>query len=374
MPKYRELLDASGLDEPTRRRVLERLLLLRKALDVEVPRRSADQMLLATWNIREFDSAAYGWRGLEPLYYIAEIISHFDLVALAEVRADLEALEHTMELLGPHWQYLVTDVTAGTAGNSERLAVLYDTRTVTFGGLSGELVLPPLETTDDDGKRIEVPAAQFARTPLLAGFHAGWMKFMLGILHVRWGDGTTVPAKEVRQLVDLVVARETESEWAEDLVLLGDFNIGSPDHVAWEALREHDWTIPPDFVAGIRGSNVAQDKYYDQIALKPRPGRFELGSPVSGHAAAGVFNFFDVVYRPQADFDTYVPTMQAYKRSAKRSNFRFDSEGEERDAASQRRWYRSYWRTHQMSDHLPLWVSLRTDYTDDYLRSKATEL
>ena len=46
-----------GLDP----RVQERLAALRAQLDSEVPRRTLEHTLvLATWNIREFDSPAYG--------------------------------------------------------------------------------------------------------------------------------------------------------------------------------------------------------------------------------------------------------------------------------------------------------------------------
>ncbi len=36
------------------------------------------------------------------------------------------------------------------------------------------------------------------------------------------------------------------------------------------------------------------------------------------------------------------------------------------------KFYASYkqWQTHQMSDHLPLWVELKIDYTDEYLQHK----
>ena len=72
------------------KRTAERLLRLRDALQREIPQRDiAGSLVLASWNIREFDSAAYGARKDEPLYYIAEIIDHFDLVALQEVRDGL---------------------------------------------------------------------------------------------------------------------------------------------------------------------------------------------------------------------------------------------------------------------------------------------
>jgi hypothetical protein len=64
-------------------RTAERLLKLREALDREIPQRDiAGSLVLATWNTREFDSATYGARKDELLYYIAEIIDYFDLVAV----------------------------------------------------------------------------------------------------------------------------------------------------------------------------------------------------------------------------------------------------------------------------------------------------
>ena len=103
--------DAAG------KRTAERLLKLRRQLASEgPPRKGLDTLLLATWNIREFDSPAYGQRLPESLFYIAEIISHFDLVAIQEVRDDLSALEKIKQMLGTTWHYIATDVTEGKAG------------------------------------------------------------------------------------------------------------------------------------------------------------------------------------------------------------------------------------------------------------------
>ena len=58
------------------------LLRLREYLDVHVPTRRLDESLIvATWNLREFDSAKYGFRTDESMAYIAEVISRFDVVA-----------------------------------------------------------------------------------------------------------------------------------------------------------------------------------------------------------------------------------------------------------------------------------------------------
>ena len=58
---------------------------LRAQLDAELPPKSVEKsMLLATWNIREFDSPAYGDRISDAFYYIAnsgwsELDDHGDL-------------------------------------------------------------------------------------------------------------------------------------------------------------------------------------------------------------------------------------------------------------------------------------------------------
>ena len=67
-------------------------------------------------------------RPREALYYIAENIEHFDIVAMQEVREDLSSLEKVMRILGGHWDYLLTDVVAGRLANFERMAFMYDTR------------------------------------------------------------------------------------------------------------------------------------------------------------------------------------------------------------------------------------------------------
>lgn len=69
------------------------LLRLQEKLASELPARTiSDTLMLATWNIREFDSNKFGERSDECIAYIAEIISHFDLVAVQEVNADLQAI------------------------------------------------------------------------------------------------------------------------------------------------------------------------------------------------------------------------------------------------------------------------------------------
>jgi hypothetical protein len=146
------------------RRIAVNLLKLKKSfIDSKIPERRVDKtLMLATWNIREFDSAKYGIRSKEPLFYIAEIISGFDIVSVQEVREDLNALKKLMAILGSYWKCLLTDITRGKRGNGERLVFLYDSRKINFGGLACEIVIPPVEK---NGKKLE-PSRQLARTPL----------------------------------------------------------------------------------------------------------------------------------------------------------------------------------------------------------------
>lgn len=158
-----------------KQRVAERLLDLRKSLRAHIgedpdglhPGRDPRQwMRLATWNIREFPSGKYGHRlPNESYYYIAEIISHFDVIALQEIRDDLRALKKVMRLLGPNWMYIATDVCEGKSGNGERMVFVYNTNTAYFRNVAGELILadsnriayPHNERLKWSGMEIELP-------------------------------------------------------------------------------------------------------------------------------------------------------------------------------------------------------------------------
>ena len=101
-----------------------------------VPAKAADNLLIATWNIRAFASLTMEWaaapsaepkRDLHAAFLIAEILARFDVIAIQEVKGDLRALRHLLKKLGPLWGFVMTDVARGDAAISERLAFFYDT-------------------------------------------------------------------------------------------------------------------------------------------------------------------------------------------------------------------------------------------------------
>lgn len=350
MPNYFELRK-----NPKRARILSGLERLRDQLDTEIPDRSLDKTLrLASWNIREFDSGSYGVRTPDAMYFIAEIISRFDLVAVQEVRRDLEALRKLMRHLGWEWRYLVTDTTEGTRGNNERLAFLYDTRKVRFTGLASELVLPDLKV----GGEVVRPD-QIARTPFTAGFRAGWVQFQLATVHILYGEDKAVDPErlaEIQAVAKFLADRsKDETSSMPNIVLLGDFNIYARTDATLVALTDAGWTIPKPLLE-IPGSNVAKDKFYDQIAISSRANQFHPAGP------AGVFDYYESVFRKE-DQASYIPDMG--------EDYDVTSKGAQRTEAGKATYYKSYWRTYQMSDHLPMWVDLQIDYSDSYLQGLA---
>lgn len=318
------------------RRTAERLLTLKFELDKAIPAKTVDPtLLLSTWNIREFGGTKSDGREEEPLFYIAEIMSRFDIIAVQEVRDDLDALDKLMYILGGWWKYIVSDVTLGTQGNNERHAFIYDTRKISFGGMAGELV-PEMKK---EGGTLKSDFA-FSRTPYIAGFKAGWFKFTLCTQHFYYGESKPDNPQrlaEAKTIVQLLKKRmKSRDAWAGNTVLLGDFNIFSVHDETLQAIEKENFHIP----ASLKGTytNAIQDKPFDQIAFLARDVEKQLGL-----ARAGAFPFFDHVYR-EADWKTYLPnkTLKEYKQ----------------------------WRTFKMSDHLPLWVELFVDFGDAYLEQK----
>ena len=368
MPYYADLGphrlgDEWAADQPARERAVARLLTLRQALGTDEgapPPRNVRNLLLATWNIREFDSPKWGPRLPESYAYIAEVIDRFDLVALQEVREDLSALKQLLFRLGEHWRFLVSDVTEGRAGNGERLAFLYDSRKVEFLGVAGELVLSPIKASSKT-----VPATQIARTPLMAAFQVGWTKFVLGTVHILYGEKTAEPlarVEEIRQVARFLRRRtETPTEPYRNFIVLGDFNIFSSSDSTMNALIDEGGFTIPEEITHIPGTNVPQNRKYDQIAYRARQDRFEA----TGNA--GVFDFYKYVFSVD-ELTVYRPYIQAYIDERHKQGLTTP-----KLPTTEAQWRTKYgdWRTYQMSDHLPLWAEFRIDFADEYLTAIA---
>jgi endonuclease/exonuclease/phosphatase family metal-dependent hydrolase len=332
MPFYKELDGKT----PESRRTIEGLLRLKEALDHSIPPKTVDPtLLLATWNIREFGGEKYGGRTQEALFYIAEIMSRFDMIAVQEVRDNLDALDQLMHVLGGWWKYLVSDVTLGVQGNRERHAYIFDTRKILFGGLAGELV-PQMKKTNG----MLSSDFAFARTPYIAGFRAGWFKFSICTQHFYYGEARSDDPqrqKESETVVKLLHRRmKSKDHWALNTILLGDFNIFDRKDETYKVFEKNKFKIPASLKKTYTNAN--QDKPFDQIAFLACDVDWQMDI-----IKADTFPFFKYVYR-DADRNVYLP------------------DGTDKE-------YRM-WRTFQLSDHLPLWVELQVDFGTEYLKKK----
>lgn len=415
MPFYKDLRTRDSEDYAAR--AVSNLLALRKQISKEIPSRTiSETLLLATWNIRDFDSNKFGHgpRLPETYYYIAEIIAAFDLVAVQEINEDLRPLKKIVWLLGPNWDYIVTDVTAGSGGNGERLAFVFDKRKVQFRNIASELVLPDsyliggqkeelslpksstIEFTENaslelgDGTIIEIKKGQiltlpegnhkvtlpegqkiyklrqFARTPFCVAFQAGWFKFTLCTVHLYFGASSG--AKYKRRVAEInavskFLANRSKSirkkyKTGENFIILGDFNIVNGKDDTFKALKKNGFTVPQ----GIYQTNAKMDKSYDQIAFMVKKDELILGDSPKN---SGIFSFFKSVY-PAKDAKVYYDLMQNTR--LRDYNTKGKNKGKKRTAAEKKKYYTNEWRTWQMSDHLPLWVELKIDFSEEYLK------
>jgi len=389
-----------GDDAEALRRCAARLIALRDGLSaVQSKRRDNDSLLLATWNIRDFDSNKFGFgpRKLESMYYLAEVIGSFDLVAVQEIGRDLGPLVELMEILGESWDYIVTDANEGKSGNGERMGFLYNRATVYFRKIAGEVVLPQGQTIVGTGAGAESKGSasgntQFARTPFLVAFGSDWFRFSLCTVHIYYGAesgaGLRRRINEIRELVSFFARRQDREvrdrrekitqaggrpapAQAENYILLGDFNVVSPEHETMKALKEHGFTVPDaidrdKIIATEPESTLAhRPHFYDQIAVRVTDPRFQV-------LGGDMVNIYDYVYRDD-DIDCYTTDLdQARARVGKTKGAGSDGEPPTGGAEVDPLAFYHRWRTWQMSDHLPLWVEIKTDFTRDYLSGLAT--
>jgi exonuclease III len=376
------------LEPGKRRRAIGYLKALRRFLDEQLPKRTAQgTLVLGTWNIRNFDNNRFrnGPRLEETFLYIAEVISRFDAIAVQEICRDLRPLDRLMSILGDEYRFILTDVTEGSSGNEERLGFIYHRDKVSFQGIAGEIVLPEKLLISDVTHKL-----QFARTPFACAFQSGWLRFMLATVHIYYGNASKKSdayrrrVKEIESVARFLAKRAARED--QTYILVGDFNIEKFGDATADALEQAKFTI----VRNKEGSNRTQTKFYDQISFWAREGEVRMSK--TGRAN-GVLRLFDTLFRDtDLDlFDSDVDATLAAKLAAMESEQQAweakkpsktrtnklkrlaETIAETRQVRADRNlreaYYLNEWRTFQLSDHLPLWVELDVDFAEDYLDS-----
>jgi len=299
------------------------LLALKKRIDAaKIPPSKLDETInLAVWNIREFGKV----RRTEPaIHYIAEILNQFDLIAIVELRDNLEDLSHVLWYIGDTWRVIYSDWIDDSGGNRERIAFLFDRRAVTHNGLAAEIDAPRLKKTTE-----YLATQSFWRAPYMCAFRAGNFDFIVIATHARWGKSLAARRAELQMLSDWIDAR-FKKKFVEDhdLLVMGDFNTRTLDDPIFRALASHGLKIPKPLIqltVGNRvagGSNLGNDARYDQILHLPT-------IPDNFTNCGGALDFFI----DDAHIDELFPG-----KNYSRQKFTF-----------------------QMSDHLPIWIQVKTD-------------
>lgn len=297
-------------------------LIRRRVKAAKIPPSTLDKSVtIATWNIREFGRKR---RAKAAIHYIAEILSQFDLIAITELRDNLADLERVMDILGPYWRVVHSDYRKDSAGNSERIAYLYDKRAVVFTGLAAEAE-PPKKKNRTTGEW-ENRYADWWRSPYMASFRAGNFDFVILAVHIRWGSSEAARVEPLRQLAEWVDKRRKDKFAKDkDIIVLGDFNIPKVDSDHFRAITSKGLRSPAA-ILGIR-SNLSQTATYDQILHSPtNKKRFTDNG--------GVVKF------SQRDHGTL------FGNTVEENRF-----------------------TYQMSDHLPLWLQLDVWIEDEQVEA-----
>ncbi|QIE60804.1 endonuclease/exonuclease/phosphatase family protein [Rasiella rasia] len=350
-------MDELKMTELEKKRTLGNLIALKEGINQKIPDKIMDgNILLASWNIKEFGHLKE--RLSESYFYIAEIISAFDIVAVQEIKTSLFDLDIVMKLLGSNYSYIITDITEGTKGNKERFGYIFDSRRVRHSGLSGELVIPP-ELADDNSI-----IKQLKRTPSISGFESGWKKFSVIGLHLHPGnksDDKSIRREELRLLLEVLQSKlDNKRLWNENLILLGDTNIYDNNLDIEELVRSFGFIEN----SGLKGkpTNTSKTESYDRIFLKVDK-YFKFYNDHDELDSGDVFDPFDYVFT-EGMCSQYHDIMKVHK----------DDPTSLVDDATFLTYYNRYWKRNQISDHLPVWIEIEANSSISFLKSKMRKI
>ena len=303
-PEVRAVIDDDMPPE-----VAEHVRRLRAAIERQVPPKLLDRnLIVASWRWPMVMRATDEWVAVAParatrdqraIRLLAEIVSHFDLLAIQGVMANAPTFHPMMALLGPNWAYMMTGLSR-ESGYHERTAVVFDTRKVLPQGLAGQIVLPGEGKLAEE--RNQFLSGQFFRPPFFAGFRCLDTGFTLVNQHLVYGTLAERIA-EIRALGGWIDEFTSSAYWERNLIVVGQLQLMRTDTAVYRAFIEAGLRLPADLVnvptyvnrRGMPGSMASA------IAWVERDGARELAIP---YRRGGVFNYLDpAVLTPPLDPD-----------------------------------------------------------------------
>ena len=234
-----------------------------------LPAQRVDSLVLASWNLRQFGDIQLDRKNRprepEAFRLMASVLMHFDLVAIQEIKDDLDSLRLLHRFL-PDYDLVVSDVT----GNYERLGFFSKFERVRRTNLAAEIDVPMVtirstiqEHWEDFQKelerygkeksagrkaQIELPAfLGFDRAPFCVSFEAGWrhapLRFLGYNAHIYYGKKHADRTNEFTALLDWLFRRwgYAETIFSPNFIVFGDMNteVVASHATTLETLREH---------------------------------------------------------------------------------------------------------------------------------------
>lgn len=311
-----------------------------------VPVSSEKRVLLASWNVANLGAQG---RTKGAMRLIAHIMKRFDLIAVQEVNEKYRTFAKIVKLMGDGFDFIMCD----TAGNDERLAFVFRKSKVRPLQMFGELALRDREFPKRNVKvryrenrmdKVEtlknVRFRPFDRNPFIGSFACGKIAFTLVNVHLYFGkDQNSKLQKDRMKYARRVLEIYALARWADrrrnrsatydrDIILLGDMNVPAmeSDDSTYKALIKFGF-LPVDYTTKTGGSNLGNNKTYDQMAFAPGSIKYRIKNQ-------GVFDFDKAVFARLWE-------KLSQELSPKKTVSKFNAHVK-----------------HHISDHRPLWVEM----------------
>ncbi|MEM1122578.1 MAG: hypothetical protein AAGJ18_19195, partial [Bacteroidota bacterium] len=230
-----------------------------------------------------------------------------------------------------------------------RLGYFFDKRKVVQGGMTSDLILPSIQSHDENGHFVFKPAVQLLRPPFNCGFKQENRRFILCNIHLVFGNRQTKAERltELQNVLNFWKRRTSiNTVWSKNVILLGNLQTAKLSAKELHMVRESVFTqidalkIP---------SNYSKTRHYNQMAFHLIEDGLQL--PVRG----GAFDFFESVFR--------LEDREAYTNKIRDMSFT-DMNGITRTFNSASFFYKTFWRMSQMSNNLPLWTEIAVEQNE----------
>ena len=210
--------------------------------------RPNDKLLIATFNIQVFGTSKLAKR--EAMAVIVQVIRHFDIVAIQEVRAKeddiLPSLVNSINADGSRYGYLIGP-RLGRSVSTEQYAFVYDTNRVEYDPSS-------FGTVQD-------PSDLLHREPFVARFRprtdAPERAFSFWLVNIHTDPDEV--ATEIAALADVFQSMRSARPDEDDVILLGDLNASETQLGRLGQIPGMRWVVSGAM------TNTRRTKAYDNI-------------------------------------------------------------------------------------------------------------